>query len=436
MRRLLATTLVLLVSAGAGTAHAAGPAAPVAIGAFIGSSYRDPGLYDSWAREVGRRPVVLGSYKSWNIPLIDVGQLDAIWTRDAVPTITWEPWDEGSRDYSLSDIAAGVYDDYIRRSAEQAAAWGHPLFIRFAHEMNGAWYPWGRGSSGNSPALYKEAWRRIVRIFEASGATNVRWIWCPNENSSGRFAFKQYYPGDRWVDWVGLDGFNWQQSPGWQSFDEIFAASYNSLVELTEKPVMIVETGSWETGGSKAAWVSDLLTRELPEYGHIRAFLWWSVDDPRGDLRVDSSPAALAALRSGLASPRYDATREDVIETPERLGPATPVPVPGASGLSLGRVRKHLQNDYVWIGLAALAASLLVLAIVLVVARRRHRGAVPVRRTRPTRRALATSRRGPPRLLTTRSSERARTALGRVRRPEPSPGPRRRRRQASPPPLR
>lgn len=372
----LAALALLLLPAGAQAAQAQGEgregSPPVSIGAFIGDSYRDPGLYDEWAQKAGHRPAVLGSYKTWTIPLIDTEQLEEIWSRDAVPIVTWEPWgEEGGPVFRLKDIASGKYDSYIHNSALSAAAWGRPLFIRFAHEMNGGWYPWGRGSNGNTAKVYKEAWRHIVRIFEAEGADNVKWVWCPNENSNGRFAFKPYYPGDRWVDWVGLDGFNWSLSPHWQSFGEIFASSYNSLVGMTERPVMIVETGSWETGGSKAEWVTNALDRELPEFTHVRAFLWWSVDDSRGDLRVDSSPAALAALRASLASPHYGGTRADVLSTPDSLGPAAEVPVPGEGESAAQKVRKELEDDYVWIGLGALAICVLALSLVLLRARRR-----------------------------------------------------------------
>jgi hypothetical protein len=370
-----AALALILPAAGARAAQGEGreSSPPVSIGTFIGDSYRDPGLYDEWAQKVGRSPAVLGSYKTWTIPLIDTEQLGEIWSRYAVPIVTWEPWgEEGGPVFRLKDIAHGKYDSYVHNSALAAAAWGRPLFIRFAHEMNGGWYPWGRGSNGNTAKVYKEAWRHIVRIFEAEGANNVMWVWCPNENSNGRFAFKPYYPGDQWVDWVGLDGFNWSLSPHWQSFGEIFASSYDSIVGMTERPVMIVETGSWETGGSKAEWVSNALDRELPEFTHVRAFLWWSVDDPRGDLRVDSSPAALNAVRASFNSPHYGGTRADVLATPDRLGPAAEVPVPGAGESTAQKVRQELEDDYVWIGLGAFALCVLALTVVLLRGRRRQ----------------------------------------------------------------
>jgi hypothetical protein len=288
--------------------------------------------------------------------------------------VTWEPWGSRGQVFTLRDIARGRYDGYVRSAALAAAAWGHPFFVRFAHEMNGAWYPWGRERHGDSPRLYVAAWRHIVRIFRAYGATNVLWDWVPNQNRSGRFPFQQYYPGDRWVDWVGLDGFNWSLSQRWQSFSEVFASSYNSLVRITSKPVMIAEVGSWEHGGRKASWVRNAMVSELPRFSHVRAFVWWSAKNVRGDdLRVNSSPRALDALRLGLRSPVYDATRADLLATPESLKGLGTVSVPH-DRTAVQRVRLALKDHYVWLGLGLLGICLLALTVAVLRSRRRRPG--------------------------------------------------------------
>lgn len=362
-----------LAAAGAGPGAASSRAAePIALGVFLHNSYDNPGLYDRYARQVGRKPAVIGSYKTWSIPAIDRPRLDAIWSRGALPMVTWEPWGADGRVFSLADIAAGRYDRYVNRSAAAAAAWGKPLYLRFAHEMNGAWYPWGRGTNGNTPRLYIAAWRHLVRIFRASGADNVIWVWAPNQNFSGRFPFRQYYPGDRWVDWVGLDGFNWARSPRWQSFTEIFAGSYNAMIGMTAKPMMVAETGSWEHGGSKAEWVTNALTRELPMYDHVRALVWWSVEDPRGDLRIDSSSPALGALRAAVSSPRYSGTREQLLSTPPTLATAAPVAVAGRHISVSQRFRRELKAHSGWIGAGLLGACLLAMLLAVAIARYRR----------------------------------------------------------------
>ena len=78
-----------------------------------------------------------------------------------------------------------------------AALWGKPLFVRFAQEMNGDWFPWGRGVDGNTARDFRKAWKHVVDLFRFHGATNVRWVWSPNEDSGGTFQFAPLLPGRR-----------------------------------------------------------------------------------------------------------------------------------------------------------------------------------------------------------------------------------------------
>jgi hypothetical protein len=219
-----------------------------------------------------------------------------------VPLITWEPYDR-----PLHAIAAGDYDSYIRESARAAAAWREPIFLRFAHEMNGDWYPWGLGVGGNTAADYKDAWRHVVRIFRQEGADNVRFVWSPNVNDTGDYPFKPLYPGDQVVDWVALDGYNFGAEYGdWESFTELFKGSYAAMNELTSKPLMIAETSSAEGGGDKAAWIRSALSCELPSrLPRVHALVWFDRDYEGRDWRIDSSSASLAAFRAAIASPTY-----------------------------------------------------------------------------------------------------------------------------------
>jgi beta-mannanase len=124
------------------------------------------------------------------------------------------PWDytgtETQPAYQLADIIAGTYDSYITGWATAAAAWGKPCYLRFAHEMNGNWYPWAEAVNGNTAGQYATAWQHVRDIFTAAGATNVKWIWAPNVLYSGSTALAGLYPGDSYVDVVGVDGYNYQ----------------------------------------------------------------------------------------------------------------------------------------------------------------------------------------------------------------------------------
>lgn len=286
----------------------------VAMGIYLPDVEHNLAAADAYAAAVGRRPAILHLYRTWSEQPFDHGALNAIWARGSMPLVTWEPWgDFEGVGIPLAEIAGGYRDAYIAEAARQAAAWNRTLFVRFAHEMNGGWYPWGR-----TPALYKAVWRRIVRIFRAEGATNVKWVWTPYVDS-GKLPFARYYPGDKWVNWAGFDGFNWGEP--FISFRKIFDDSYKAMVRLTKKPLMIGETGSVEgTPGRKAIWIRRAFSRGLPRYPHIRAVVWFSDIHPRGmDWRVDTSPSALAALAMVTQKPRYGKQRGFLLITPPWL---------------------------------------------------------------------------------------------------------------------
>ncbi len=338
---------------------------------------RNPSLIDSFADRVGRRPVVVSSYKRWRLPPFVHSELEAVWARGALPLVTWEPWTLAGRGFSLKEIADGRYDAYARRAARSAAAWGKPVLLRFAHEMNGTWYPWGR--EDNTPRVYKAAWRHLVGIFRSAGADNVRWVWAPNVEGGGQYPFERFYPGNGWVDWVGLDGFNWAKRGEWQSFTDIFGSSYEALSRITSRPVIIAETGSSQTGGDKAAWVSSALRREIPRFARIRAVVWFSDIVGEVDFRVDSSPAALRAYRSGIASPRYALSRNRLLATPASLRQEAAAPSAPDGGFGqpslLYRLTQKLHGRYLWIaiGIGVALIFLGALALVLVMRRRRAR---------------------------------------------------------------
>src|SRR5439155_4774096 len=101
------------------------------------------------------------------------------------------------------DIARGAQDRYVIRFARGLARFPGTVYLRFAHEMNGYWYPWSHDA-----AAYRWAWRRVVRIFRAVGARNVRFVWSVNPNlyepaAAWRTALRRYWPGRRFVDLVG-----------------------------------------------------------------------------------------------------------------------------------------------------------------------------------------------------------------------------------------
>jgi beta-mannanase len=237
-------------------------------------------------------------------------QMDAIRAYGAIPFYSW-----GSQsipaagpeqpDFQLADVNAGTYDEYIRRFAEEVRDWGHPFFLRFDWEMNGFWFPWNEGVNGNKKGEFVEAWRHVHRIFTSVGANNVNWVWCPNVDFTRKLVpLKDVYPGNRYVDWTCLDGFNWGDttySAGWMSFNAIFKSTYQRVAKLApKKPMLIAETASEERGGSKSNWIKNALAVIPREYPKVRGLIWFNEESQEMRWPIESSSAAQSAFRKGI----------------------------------------------------------------------------------------------------------------------------------------
>jgi hypothetical protein len=230
------------------------------------------------------------------------------WASQSIPSTTSEP------NFQLSDVIAGTYDSYIREFAAAAKAWGHPFYLRFNWEMNGRWFPWSEGVNGNKSGEYVTAWRHVHDIFTSVGATNVSWVWCPNIDPDNIFLnLASQYPGDKYVDWTGLDGYNWgvgsAKPDRWRSFDQLYRSTYDKITGTIapSKPLMISEIGSTEFGGSKAAWIKDTLAKIPSSYPKIHGLLWFEqVDDADGmDWPIETSASSISAFAEGLRNPAY-----------------------------------------------------------------------------------------------------------------------------------
>ena len=238
-------------------------------------------------------------------------ELCAVQRLGAVPVITWEPWDPslgaGQTTYTPRSIAAGRHDAYLRQWARGIRAFGSPVVLRFAHEMNGTWYPWSPGVNGTTAADVVGAWRRVHAVLVKERATNAVLRWSPNVPFPGSTPMAQLWPGATYVGQVGLDGYNWAgHLPGttWLSFGDVVGQGLDELSALTSLPVHVSETASPEKAldgtGNKAAWIRDMFAslRDDPRLAGVT----WFHHDKELDWRITSSPAATAAFREGLSS--------------------------------------------------------------------------------------------------------------------------------------
>ncbi|MGB9612897.1 MAG: glycoside hydrolase family 26 protein, partial [Candidatus Margulisiibacteriota bacterium] len=273
-----------------------------AVGAFVNGMQN----LDSFQTMVGKKLAVVLWYVHWFDPFPS-SEADIVWSNGSIPLITWEPWiswEVVKPLATLEAIASGSFESYVRSFLQAAKNWGKPLFLRFAHEMNGNWYPWSgyhNGGSASGPENYKRAWRYTYNVREELQADNVNLVWSPNNVSLPAELWntaEAYYPGDQYLDWIAMDGYNDGYNQ-WQSFDSVFGSIYAKLISLTNKPLMIGEFACATQEGNKASWITDAFSKIKSNYPRIKIFSWFNINKER-DWRVESSTDSLNAFKTAL----------------------------------------------------------------------------------------------------------------------------------------
>jgi hypothetical protein len=265
----------------------------------------------AFENRVGQPFAIVSFYQAWGdgadeagFPLRVVSTIDRL---GSIPMITWEPWVKdfdpalrpnlpkpADREYaSLAAITRGDYDFYVTRWAAEAAKYGKPLYLRFAHEMNDPYrYPWGP-QNGNRPDDFVAAWKHVHLIFQKMNATNVLWVWSPHISMPW---FDYYYPGDEWVDWIGTGVLNYGDTAPWSrwwTFHQIVEKAYPALAKL-RKPIMITELGCVTSGGDAAEWYAAAFRDMRERYPAIRSVVFFN--QPH-DVTLSSSPLDWSPLQ-------------------------------------------------------------------------------------------------------------------------------------------
>jgi hypothetical protein len=246
-----------------------------------------------------------------------------------VPYISMDPYGA-----SLESIANGSRDAALKADAAAAKRFGKPMLIRFAHEFNSTYMPWY-----GDPQLFVATWRHIHHLFAQEGVTNVQWVWSPNYRSDRpdlpNSDYNLYYPGDAYVDWISVNGFNWGwDDPGWSDFEYLF---HDFLIDTAcryRKPQMIGLTGSVDGPGSKAEWIAHT-HQVLQGYPNLRSTVWYNDfafgDQNSADFRITvtsqygDKPAPLSdftdAYKAAIDDPIFLKSMPDYdqIEPPSRV---------------------------------------------------------------------------------------------------------------------
>jgi mannan endo-1,4-beta-mannosidase len=355
--RFIAASLVSGLLAGGiaalppGTSTADASTSPIYWGSFSdGAPFSNPPM-DWFESDAGKKQSIIHWGQPWQrngaMENFQTEAYEIVRLRGSIPMVNWNSWylhmAVDDPNYKLSKIYNGTYDAYITKWAQDAKAWGHPFFIRFDHEMNGWWYTWSEQRNGNQPGDYVKAWRHVVDIFRSVGATNATWVWCVNIASDATTPMADLYPGDSYVDWLGMDGYNKAtDTASWLSSNQIFGMhpwskhnTYQELVNLApSKPIMIAETSTTTSGGNAGAWITDLLLTQLPKnFPQVKALVWFNSNDGIStfNYKIESTPAQQAAFRQGIGSSYY-ASNTFALLPPGPVKAIGASPVPPAAG--------------------------------------------------------------------------------------------------------
>ncbi|MEO6054559.1 MAG: glycosyl hydrolase, partial [Chthoniobacterales bacterium] len=224
----------------------------------------------------GKKLAMVAFSSFWGQRSFPTRQLSIVTDHNAIPLIYWSPWDipysqdRGPDVFSLDAILSGRWDKYIDSWADSAKAYKRPMLVAWGLEMNGTWFPWSGyfygggkpmlGEPGKfiGPELYKKAYRYVVDRVRARGADNIQWVFHVNNYSYPTDAWnlaKQYYPGSKYVDWLGLSVYGEQYSyESWSDFEPkddkgagLLNLPYAEMTALDpDKPIMLAEWGVGE----------------------------------------------------------------------------------------------------------------------------------------------------------------------------------------------
>ena len=352
---------------------------------------------EGFEKMVGKHQAIVASSSYWGEQSFPTANMELIWRHGSIPLLFWSPWDrpydedQGPDKFSLTNIAAGKWDAYIDHWADAARAFGHPIMVSFANEMNGQWFPWSGMFYGGDkevpntsppeyvgpaylkeafqkwwkilgfpkywagmyvtpgyvgpeylkswyretwldlgypryvgPEVFKVAYRHVIDRVRARGASNIIWVFHFMNYSMPQGEWNliiNYYPGAKYVDWLGMSVYGQQYlEDNWSPFEPLLDWPYTEITQIEpSKPVMLAEWGIGEFPqfGSKSGFIAEAFN-VMKRYPNLKGAVFWNErwqnepalnpdgtyeDGSYSNLRVNSSPEALEAYRKGVGEP-------------------------------------------------------------------------------------------------------------------------------------
>jgi mannan endo-1,4-beta-mannosidase len=248
----------------------------------------------TFAQAAGVRPNIVGYYSGWAQPFA-ASFAQNLHRHGAIPFVQIDPTLA-----SVAGIARGAYDDYLSAYADSVRDFGHAVIVGFGHEMNAPTYSWGYHHV--KPQTFTAAWRHIVTLFRGRGAGNITWLWTLQADRQGTGPVSAWWPGARYVSWVGIDGYYYRPS---DTFASVFGRTIAEIRKLTKQPVLLSETAVGPRAGQFTK-INDLF-RGIRKSGAL-GVVWFDKTQHDGlyhqDWRIEDNPGAAASFQLGVADLR------------------------------------------------------------------------------------------------------------------------------------
>jgi mannan endo-1,4-beta-mannosidase len=245
-----------------------------------------------FAKAARKQPNLVGYYSGWAEPFAALFA-KKIRSHGAIPYVQIDPTLA-----SVPDIAAGHYDLYLRSYADSVREFGHSVVIGFGHEMNSPQEPWGYGHV--PPATFIAAWRHVVTLFRGQGADNVTWLWTINADRPDTGPVDSWWPGAKYVTWVGIDGYYYRPS---NTFASVFGRTIDQVRAFADKPVLLSETAVGPRAGQFAK-IGDLFAG-IREYNTL-GLVWFDIVQDDGiyhqNWHIEDSLTAERAFQLGVSA--------------------------------------------------------------------------------------------------------------------------------------
>jgi len=270
-------------------------------GAYLGA-WIHPSATTSTPADIDTSTAIQHVWASFKAP-VPTDTMTAIAGNGAIPLIDW-----GCT--NVANISSGGEDTTINNFATGLKSYGKPVFLRWYWEFNelssAGKTPAGLGCDGyNNGSGYIAAWQHIYNLFKSDGVSNVSFVWCPGF-TGGNFA--AYYPGDQYVDWIGIDRYE-RTSKGQPllSFNDMFSSYYNEWVGHN-KPIMVAETAAM--GSANQVQYLNSTASQIAELPKIKAFVYFDSVGPAGDWSLTG--AGLPAFKSLAGLPYFISHQNDL----------------------------------------------------------------------------------------------------------------------------